>query len=143
MKKFRIILIIILFISFGIDSTGFAVSHQRVKVLNIESSEVIKEVDHSSKLDQLAITAIKGIENITVQANPLPKEGYLIKIPLTSSIKVKNKWFHDLVTEILLVYDPTTKGKGKLILYNDENSPIFFDISYNFSDLFNQLELKE
>ena len=114
-----------------------------IKVLDIETSTVIKEVPTSSDIDEDVKEAIKSITQVTVQAKPVPKKGYLIKIPLTKSLKVKNKWFDDIVSEVLLLYNPSTKRQGKIILYNDENIPLFFDIDYDFSPLFKKINLQE
>ncbi|KKI93897.1 hypothetical protein WQ54_02295 [Bacillus sp. SA1-12] len=113
-----------------------------VKVLDIETSNIIKEINSSEAIDEDVQKAIKSIKRVTVQANPIPKKGYLIKIPLTKSIKIKNKWFEDIVSEVLLLYIPATKNEGKIILYNDENTPMFFDIEYDFSPLLKKLSVE-
>lgn len=124
-------------------SQNIEAANDTIKVLDIETSTVIKEVPISSDIDGDVKEAIKSITKVTVQAKPVPKKGYLIKIPLTKSLKVKNKWFDDIVSEVLLLYNPSTKRQGKIILYNDENTPLFFDINYDFSSLFKKINLQE
>jgi hypothetical protein len=124
-------------------SQNIEAANDTIKVLDIETSTVIKEVPTSSDIDGDVKEAIKSITQVTVQAKPVPKKGYLIKIPLTKSLKVKNKWFDDIVSEVLLLYNPSTKRQGKIILYNDENTPLFFDIDYDFSPLFKKINLQE
>jgi hypothetical protein len=134
---------LLLCISLFFNIQNIAAANATVKVLDIESSTVIKEIQNSSDVDRDAEKAIKSIKRVTVEANPVPKQGYLIKIPLTKSLKVKNKWFEDIVSEVLLIYNPSSKKQGKIILYNDENTPIFFDIEYDFSDLLKKLNVEE
>jgi hypothetical protein len=141
-KAFKSILLL-LCISLFFNIQNIEAANATVKVLDIESSTVIKEIQNSSDVDRDAEKAIKSIKRVTVEANPVPKQGYLIKIPLTKSLKVKNKWFEDIVNEVLLIYNPSSKKQGKIILYNDENTPIFFDIEYDFSDLLKKLNVEE
>lgn len=136
-------ILLLLCISLFFNIQNIAAANATVKVLDIESSTVIKEIQNSSDVDRDAEKAIQSIKRVTVEANPVPKQGYLIKIPLTKSLKVKNKWFEDIVSEVLLIYNPSSKKQGKIILYNDENTPIFFDIEYDFSDLLKKLNVEE
>ncbi|MGM0873371.1 MAG: hypothetical protein ACQEWV_00980 [Bacillota bacterium] len=139
LKSILLLLCISLFFNIQI----IAAANATVKVLDIESSTVIKETQTSADVDKDVEKAIKSIKRVTVEANPVPKQGYLVKIPLTKSLKVKNKWFEDIVSEVLLIYNPSSKKQGKIILYNDENTPMFFDIEYDFSDLFKKLNVEE
>jgi hypothetical protein len=131
-----------LFVSF-LNSNVAMAENQQIKVMDIETNEMIKETKLSSKMDKYAISAIKSIQKVTVQANPIPNKGYLIRIPLTKSYKVKNKWFDSLISEIILIYDKSSENQGRLILYDDENTPMFFDIEFNFTDLLKTLDIKE
>ena len=118
-----------------------AVEQKNVKMLDIESNTVIYEKESSVIFDREVIKAIKSIKNITVQANPLPQKGYLIKVPLTASVKVKNKWFDDFISEALFVYNLEDNRQHRLILYNDENTPVFFDIDFDFAKLTQELNV--
>lgn len=136
-----ILLLFCISILFNIKTISAA--NDTIKVLDIESSTVISEVQKSVEVDKEVQKAIRSIKRVTVQANPVPKKGYLIKIPLTKSLKVKNKWFDDLVSEVLLLYNPATKRNGMIILYTDENTPLFFDIDYDFSSLFKIVKIND
>jgi len=116
--------------------------HQEIKILDIESNNIIHEKNSSAIIDHEVKKALKSIKNITVQANPLPQKGYLIKIPLTTSIHVKNKWLEEYITEVLFVYNIEDNNQSRLILYNDENTPLFFDIQFDFTTLFNELKFE-
>ncbi|HZH58340.1 MAG TPA: hypothetical protein VEY70_01915 [Metabacillus sp.] len=140
----KIIVIILLILLTGIMPLNHvhAADQQEIKILDIESNNLILETDSSAIIDREVKKALKSIKNITVQANPLPQIGYLIKIPLTSSIKVKNKWLEEYITEVLFVYNMEDNSQSRLILYNDENIPIFFDIQFDFTTLFNELKFE-
>jgi hypothetical protein len=140
-KSIKIILFLFC-ISLFLNIKTISASDGTIKVLDIETSTIIKELESTKEIDKDVENAIKSITGVTVQANPVPKQGYLIKIPLTKSLKIKNKWFEDIVSEVLLLYNPAAKGQGKVILYNDENTPMFFDIEYDFLPLFEKLNVK-
>ena len=142
MRKSMIIIQLIILIGCMTLNHAQAAEQPDVKVLDIESNSVILEKDMSLLFDREVKKAIKSINNITIQASPLPKKGYLIKVPLSNSIKVKNKWFDDFISEALLVYNLEDKTQHRLILYNDENTPVFFDILYEFTTLYKELNLE-
>lgn len=143
MRKLLKSLLLLICINLFINYHGAAAANQMIKVLDIETSTIIKEIQNSEEVDKDVEKAIRSIKRVTVQANPVSKQGYLLNIPLTKSLKVKNKWFEDIVSEVLLLYNPASKNQGKIILYNDENTPIFFDIEYDYSSLFEKLNLEE
>ncbi len=143
MRKVFFLMHVIVCLSILISQNAKGVNEQRVKVLDIEANSVVLEQTSTKQIDTEAIKAIKSIKRITVQVNPLPPKGYLIKIPLTTSVKVKNKWIEDFITEVMLVYNLEDQSQSRLILYNDENSPIFFDIDYDFTSLFQMLKLQD
>lgn len=140
MRKAIVIAHLILLIGIISFNHVQAAGQQEIKILDIESSNLIFENESSAAIDTEVKKALKSIKNITVQANPLPQKGYLIKIPLTASIKVKNKWLEEYITEVLFVYNLEDNSQSRLILYNDENTPIFFDIEFDFTTLFKKLK---
>ncbi|PMC35089.1 hypothetical protein CJ195_20045 [Bacillus sp. UMB0899] len=142
MRKPTLFILMVLFFTVMTSNYTQAVGQQDVKVLNIETNTVIREADSSNVFDREVREAIKSIKRVTVQASPLPKKGYLIKIPLTSSIKVKNRWFDDYISEVIFVYNLEDKNQHRLILYNDDNTPSFFDLEYNFDQLSRELNFK-
>ncbi|WP_175638790.1 hypothetical protein [Metabacillus schmidteae] len=142
MRKPTLFILMVLFFTVMTSNYTQAVGQQDVKVLNIETNTVIREADSSNVFDREVREAIKSIKRVTVQASPLPKKGYLIKIPLTATIKVKNRWFDDYISEVIFVYNLEDKNQHRLILYNDDNTPSFFDLEYNFDQLSRELNFK-
>ncbi len=142
MRKTILVLQLLLFFTGLICNQVQAVEPQNVKVLDIYSNTIINKKESSAIFDYEVNKAIKSIKKVTVQASPLPKKGYLIKVPLTASIKVKNRWFDDYISEVLFVYNLEDKNQHRLILYNDDNTPSFFDINFDFKQLSRELNLK-
>ncbi|MFC0270653.1 hypothetical protein ACFFIX_04205 [Metabacillus herbersteinensis] len=114
-----------------------------IKVMDIESGEIIKEKAMTETLEKEVLSIIKSITTITIEANPVPKKGYLVKVPLTKSFKVKNKWFDEIVNEVIIVYSPATNVPQKIILFTDENKPMFFDVKNDLTQLLKELEVTD
>ncbi|WP_226666095.1 hypothetical protein [Metabacillus litoralis] len=136
------------FITLLLISLTFLVNHivkaeeLNIKVMELKTNKVISESQSSLELDKEGKKAIKSIKKITVEANPLPNEGYLFKLTFTKPVKVKNKWFNDIISEVILICDSTHAKEGKIVLYTDENTPMFFDIEYEFTILSEKLNIK-
>lgn len=143
MKMIFVAVLSFIFISLFVNIQSTVAAERTIKVLDIETSTIFKEIETSEEIDKEVANAIRAIKRVTVQANPIPDQGYLIKIPLTKSLKIKNKWFEEIVSEVLIIYNPTTKNLGKVIFYTDENTPMFFDIEYNFTPILEKLNLKK
>jgi hypothetical protein len=111
-----------------------------VKVIDVETGDVVKDVPSSAYFTNELKTAIKSMKGITVKVNPLPKKGYLILIQPTASLKVKNKWYDGIVSEGMIVY--SKEDSPRLILFTDENKPLFFEMSYDPKNLIQTLGIQ-
>ena len=143
MKKNFVPILCFICISLFVNTQNTVAAERTIKVLDIETSTIFKEIKTNEEIDKEVENVIRAIKRVTVQANPIPKQGYLIKIPLTKSLKIKNEWFEEIVSEVLIIYNPTTKDLGKIIFYTDENTPMFFDIEYNFAPIFKKLNINK
>ncbi|MCL6624228.1 MAG: hypothetical protein K6T17_06380, partial [Fimbriimonadales bacterium] len=63
------------------------------------------------------------ITGVYVKFNPIPKEGYMIKVPLEPSIMVENQWFNDLVSEVIIIF--TSEEEPYIMIFDDENRAHF------------------
>jgi tRNA-binding EMAP/Myf-like protein len=111
-----------------------------VKVIDVETGDVVKDVPSSAYFTNELKTAIESMKGITVKVNPLPKKGYLILIQPTASLKVKNKWYDGIVSEGMIVY--SKEDSPRLILFTDENKPLFFEMSYDPKNLIQTLGIQ-
>jgi len=84
MRKSMIMIQLFFFIGLMTLNHARAAEQPDVKVLDIESNSVILEKESSLLFDREVKKAIEGIKNITIQASPLPKKGYLIRVHLTN-----------------------------------------------------------
>ena len=72
----------------------FIVSAQsitEIELLDIEKNKIIT-IPTNPEIQLETKKIIKEIDNIVTKFNPIPDKGYLVKIPLTPSLQVENKW---------------------------------------------------
>ncbi|USK35406.1 hypothetical protein LIT25_08995 [Bacillus sp. F19] len=139
MKIIKIsICLLILFLNLPINE-GSAET-KSVKVIDVETGDVVKDVPSSAYFTNELKKAIESMKGITVKVNPLPKKGYLILIQPTASLKVKNKWYDGIVSEGMIVY--SKEDSPRLILFTDENKPLFFEMSYDPKNLIQTLSIQ-
>jgi hypothetical protein len=53
---------------------------------------------------------------------------------------VKNKWYDGIVSEGMIVY--SKEDSPRLILFTDENKPLFFEMSYDPKNLIQTLGIQ-
>ncbi|NDI34410.1 hypothetical protein [Chengkuizengella sediminis] len=116
-------IILILFISL-IFETVIAQTNKQIEIFDISKGEVLKYIKVNIGLQQDAETFLKGITGLYVRIDPIPSEGYLVKIPLDPSFLVKNQWINELVDEVIIVF--STREAPYLMVFDKENRPLFF-----------------
>lgn len=142
MKKILFIFPFLILTAFIMENHLIYAEEPTIKVLEIKTNNLIAEAKASPDFDKHGEKAIKSIKNVTVEANPVPNKGILIRLSFTKPLKVKNKWFNDIVNEVILIYETKSKKNGKIVLYTDENTPMFFDIEYDLTALSIELDIE-
>lgn len=139
MKKVTILFMFILCLSF--PSITFSET-SLIKVIDIEINDVVAERESSSKIEKEVEKVITSIKGIAVEVNPIPKTGYIIRIPLTKPLNIKNQWYDHIVNEVIVLYSTTHHFPNKVVLFTDENEPMFFDINDDLHNLLDMLDIK-
>lgn len=112
-----------IFIITLLSKTVSAETNQYVEVFDIKNDKVIMQVNADIVLQQEAKKFLEGITGVYVKFNPIPKEGYMIKVPLEPSIMVENQWFNDLVNEVIIIF--TSEEDPYIMIFDDENRAHF------------------
>ena len=118
----------------------FTVSAQTVtniEFLDIEKKKIIT-IPTNQKIQLEAKKIIKEIDNVAVQFNPIPDKGYLVKIPLTPSLRLENKWMNALIDEVIIIIPEDEKPY--LLIFDDENKPYFFTFKTEIDALLKTLD---
>lgn len=109
----------------------------QVEIYDVAKRKVIHSKPISFITQKEAAKYIKGIDDIYVKVNPIPKAGQMIKIPLEPPIAVKNEWMDSLVDEVIVIFP---KGeKPYLMMFDDENQYHFLQFKGSADDLLKYL----
>lgn len=128
MKK-QIICFLSIFFLIALPAVKGYAEVKEVKVIDVETGDVVKTAPSTDYYSNELNKAIQSMKGITVKINPLPKKGYLVLIQPVMPFKVENKWFNGIVSEGMIVY--SKEDDPRLILFTDENKPLFFEINYS------------
>jgi hypothetical protein len=113
---------------------------KNVELFDIKKDSVTNTVPMSSSLQEAAESYLKGINQIYVKVSPIPRSGYMVKIPLEKAILVKNNWMNDLVDEVIIIF-PSDEPPFLMVM-DDENNPHFFSFKGDTDILVKKLQIQ-
>ena len=108
-----------------------------IELLDIEKNKIIT-MPTNPKIQLETKRIIKEIDNIVKKFNPIPDKGYIVKIPLTLSLRLENKWVNTLIDEVIIIIPENEKPY--LLIFDDENKPHFFIIKKEIDTLLKTLD---
>ncbi|KSU88414.1 hypothetical protein AS180_08260 [Priestia veravalensis] len=123
----------------GIHSHVAMGEQPKVEVFQLDTGKVIRVADKTEVVQKEVEKSIASITGIYKKVNPLPKTGYLVKIPLDPAVQVQQKGLDVLASEAVVVFSPNEQPV--LMLYDNENKIYFFEFTYDISTLRKELEL--
>ena len=77
---------------------------------------------------------------VHLKTNVVPKDGYMIKIPLSKPVSITNQWLHTTIDEVLILLP--LKENPYIMLYDDENNPHFYYVKGKPGLLLKQMKVK-
>lgn len=101
-------------------STSIHAESKQVELFDIQLDKVTKTIPVNPSFQNHAKDYLNNIDNIYTKINPIPKEGYMIKIPLEPPIRVNNQWINSYVDEVIVVL-PKDEDPY-LMTFDDENN---------------------
>ena len=117
----------------------FTVSAQSIldiELLDIEKNKIIT-IPTNPKIQVEAKKIINEIDNVVIKLDPFPDKGYMLKIPLTPSLRLENQWVNALIGEVIIILPEGEKPY--LLLFDDENKPYFFTFKTEIDSLLKTL----
>ena len=118
LKKTAIILIILFFTSINVYGSGI----RDIEIFDITKGKVIKVTDSKPKIQKIAIGYLHEISGVYGKFNPIPDNGYAIRIPLESSVKVESKWLNVTVDEVIIIFP---EGEPPFLMLTDNENRLF------------------
>ncbi|MBU3197459.1 hypothetical protein KPL26_12395 [Clostridium algidicarnis] len=136
LKKMVIILIIIL--SFPIKA--LSIENINIEIFSVDNGSVIRNTQSNSNIQNEAKRYLKNITAVYAKLNPVPADGYMIKIPLEYPLEIKNQWVHSFVDEVVIILP---KGESPyLLIFDNKDNPLFFTFKGNINKLLKSLNFE-
>ncbi|WP_249709503.1 hypothetical protein [Bacillus cereus] len=136
MKKIGVITLLF----FLLSTNAFANTKQQIEVFDCQKEMVVQKQSLDPAIQKEAIQYAKSITGPFKNLNVVPKDGYMIKIPLSKPVSITNQWLHTTIDEVLILLP--LKEKPYIMLYDDENNPHFYYVKGDPKGLLKQMYVK-
>lgn len=136
-KRAVVTFIIILLSSININ----AEEYRHIEIFSINEDKVVKVVQSTSEIQKLAVNYLQEIDGVYGKFNPIPNNGYAIKIPLEPSVKIHGKWLNTFVDEIIIMFPQNERPF--LMVFEKENNLVCFTFKGDTNTLYKYLDFKQ
>ncbi|WP_010248878.1 hypothetical protein [Acetivibrio cellulolyticus] len=113
-----------------------------IEIFDITKGEVIKKVHSTRVIQNEAISYLNGISSMYIKVKAFPEKGYIVRIPITPSVQVKNHWLNDYninsVDEVFILLPE--QGNTYLLVLDNKLRPYFYNFIGNVDVLLKNLE---
>ncbi|QVY62230.1 hypothetical protein [Cytobacillus gottheilii] len=125
MKKQTVAVLLCILFAIAIPiNTNAASPAKNVEIYNVDKREVTSTITPNAKIQNQAEKMIKQITGVYKKLDPLPKTGYMVKIPLQPSVSVNNQWLNGYIDELIIIIPD--EQSSHILVFDDENNPHFF-----------------
>lgn len=114
----KIILVII--ILFSISTNVFAKEYKYAQIFEPKQDKVVQIVQLTSEIHSLVISYLEDIDAIYGKNDPIPEDGYAIKIPLDPPVTAQKKCLNALIKEVYIIIPE--KEAPFIMLFENENT---------------------
>ncbi|MCX8130660.1 MAG: hypothetical protein N3I35_11250 [Clostridia bacterium] len=111
---------------------------KQIEIFDVSKGAVIKKVKRNTKIQDLAESYLNGITGVFIKASALPKNGFIVRIPLNPSIEIKTQWLSQLVNEVFLIFP--NGEKPYLLVLDYKFRPLFYNFEGNTDKLLKTLD---
>ena len=101
-----------------------AQEYRSIEIFDIHTECVVKKLPSNVTLQKEVDNYLKGITGIYVKLNPIPKKGFMVKIPLDPDLRIQNQWFQGLVNEVIVIFPE--EGEPYLMVFDSMDRPHIF-----------------
>jgi hypothetical protein len=129
-----ILLVFILSVAFSVFNKH-QISITNIEIFDINKGCVTKKFKSNPAIQKEVQNYLKRITSIYVKFKPIPDKGYMIKIPLKPSVRVKSEWLNDRIHQVIIIF-PKQENPYLLVL-DDKSRPLFFNFEGNATEYFN------
>ncbi|PFK30539.1 hypothetical protein COI93_22140 [Bacillus cereus] len=136
LKKIGLIFIFFCFFSTNV----FAQVNKQIEVFDCQKEIVIQKQSLDAAIQKEAVQYAKSITGAFKNLNVVPKNGYMVKIPLSKPVVITNQWIHTTIDEVLVLLP--LREKPYIMIYDDENNPHFYYVQGHPERLLKYLKVK-
>lgn len=122
------------------SSTFVQAEEEKVEVFHINKGKVVKEVPMNETMQQSVETILNGVTDVFRGFEPIPQNGYMVKIPLDPAFNPKNDWIKEAVNEVIIIF-PEYENPH-ILVFNSENNPGFYSFNASVDRLLKEIDLK-
>ncbi len=125
---------------FLLSTNALANTNQQIEVFDCQKEMVIQKQSLDPIVQKEAVQYAKAITGPFKNLNVVPKDGYMIRIPLSKPVSITNQWLHTTIDEVLILLP--LNEKPYIMLYDDENNPHFYYVKGKPGLLLKQMNVK-
>ncbi|MBE7128705.1 hypothetical protein [Bacillus mycoides] len=135
-KKIGVITLLL----FLLSTNAFANTNKQIEVFDCKKEMVVQKQSLDPAIQKEAVQYAKSITGPFKNLNVVPKDGHMIKIPLSKPVSITNQWLHTTIDEVLILLP--LNEKPYIMLYDDENNPHFYYVKGNPKGLLKRMNVK-
>lgn len=135
----KIIITTLLFLFF--TGNTYAEAPPKIEIFHINKGKVVRELPMDEEIQLEVERIFNGITDIYRGFEPIPKKGHMVRIPLDPAVEVKNEWFQDLVSEVIVIF-PEYENPHLMVFDDENNRPYFWSFNSSVDGLIDKLNLK-
>lgn len=122
------------------STNAFAQVDKQIEVFDCQKEIVIQKQSLDAAIQKEAVQYAKSITGAFKNLNVVPKNGYMVKIPLSKPVAITNQWIHTTIDEVLVLLP--LHEKPYIMIYDDENNPHFYYVQGYPEQLLKHLKVK-
>lgn len=106
--------------------------YKDVEIFDIGASTVVKKIPSNEIIQNEVVNILENITGVYVKIKPMPRDGYIIKVPLEPSVRTKNHWLTDqgiMSVNEVFIFLLSQEKPFILVMYN--NMPYFYTFEGN------------
>ena len=92
-KKLIIVLLIVFFHPVNIHASDY----KYIEIFDPKQAKVVKVLQLNTEVEDVIINSLKNIHSLYSKNDPIPDNGYAVKIPFNRPINIQGKWLNSVV----------------------------------------------
>jgi hypothetical protein len=125
------------FLFFLFTDNGEAVKN--IELFHIGKNKIVKTIPTNPTIQSEAEKILKTADSVVKKLNPIPDQGYMIRIPLEPPVQLENKWINALIDEVILIIPE--EEKPHILIFDDENNMYFFTFQRKMDTIIKALDI--